>query len=299
MQQLPIETVKFSDIRLNSNGLTNGRSSVGDVSALQSSIEENGLIDPLVVWKTDDNNLVLIAGYRRHAAISNLRSEVHAEAFDDLMVGIFEGTLEEALAKNLEENVQRQNLNPADEAEAVHNLYEKVGDQTDVAKLVGMSQPWVSQRVNLYRGLIPRGLEYLRGGKVNLKEARRISRLLNHDGSPDETAQNDILDQFDTEEEVRIPDRHRQRVKTYRTKKEFEELGKALADAVSEGAITDVHNAVLSRVIAWHRCEIEMEELLFEEPEIEESEVVEEDIITVAEESAPTPTRRRIRPSAA
>lgn len=297
MQQLPIQTVKFSDIQLNTCGLTNGRTMVGDVSGLQTSIEENGLIDPLIIWKTEGEELVLIAGYRRHAAITNLRAEVHEDAFDEMMVGVFEGTLEEALAKNLEENVQRRNLNPADEAQAVNNLYEKVGDQTDVARMVGMSQPWVSQRVNLYRGLIPRGLDYLRGGKINLKEARRISQLINVDGTPDETVQNDILDKFDAEEEVRIP--VQERVKTFRNKKEFEELYKALAEATTDGTVTDTHGSALNRFITWYRCEIGMDELLFEEIDFEEPKLEEEDILTVVEEEVPVATAHRIRPPAA
>lgn len=287
MQQLELIEVEFEDIVLNSNGFTNGRTHIGDISTLKKSIEENGLMDPLVVWDSGEE-LVLVAGYRRYAALEQLREEISEESFKTLIVSLCKGNLEEALAKNIEENIQRKNLNPADEAQAVSNLYDKVGDQTTVGSMLGMSQGWVSNRVNLYKGLIPRALDYLRMEKINLTQATKLSKLVLADGSPDEHKQNKFLDSLDNEEDPQVEKPERK--KTYRTKKEFEELALTLAEAKEDGSLTDLHAATIERVVAWHRCEIDMDALLYEEVEIgEEDELTEEEIIV----EAPVQTRRR------
>ena len=292
MHQLEIKEVPFDEILLNSHGLVNGRSVVGDVTGLKRSIEDNGLMDPLVVWNPEgEETLVLIAGYRRHTAISAIRDEV-AGAFENINVSVFRGNLEEALAKNIEENVQRKNLNPADEASAVYNLYDKVQDQKQVGQMLGMSQPWVSQRVNLYKGIVPRGLDFLRSGQINLKEARNIATLLNRDGTPDEDKQNEILDAFDTGEKVKIP--KKERVKTYRTKQEFAELNAGLVEAKDEGSIDTVLATHLSAVMKWYRREIDLDSLLFDEHE-DTSEVEDEDsVVTVTDNTSSVIRRRRI-----
>jgi ParB/RepB/Spo0J family partition protein len=292
VQQLPIEEIKFTDIKIDENGMRNGRTGVEDITSLRESIETNGLMDPLIVWKTEDDKYILTAGYRRHAAISQLREEISEEAFDTIRVSIFTGTLEEALAKNLEENIQRRNLNPADEAIAVSRLYRKVGDQTDVARMLGMSQPWVSQRVNLVKGLIARGMDMLRRGSIVLKDAIALSKLLNNDGTPNEDLQNELLDALEEDEKegkVKIP--KPDRAKTYRTKKEIDELELIVVEATNDDAIDSVVSSVLKRVIAWHRCQIDSEELLFTAPSEEDaSDASEADIIDITpslEEEAP------------
>lgn len=292
MHQLEIKEVPFDEILLNSHGLVNGRSVVGDVTGLKRSIEDNGLMDPLVVWNPEgEETLVLIAGYRRHTAISAIRDEVTG-AFENINVSVFRGNLEEALAKNIEENVQRKNLNPADEAAAVYNLYDKVQDQKQVGQMLGMSQPWVSQRVNLYKGIVPRGLDFLRSGQINLKEARNIATLLNRDGTPDEDKQNEILDAFDTGEKVKIP--KKERVKSYRTKQEFAELNAGLVEAKDEGSIDTVLATHLSAVMKWYRREIDLDSLLFDEHE-DTSEVEDEDsVVTVTDNTSSVIRRRRI-----
>lgn len=268
MQQLTIQTVSFDEILLNANGLRNSRSSVGDISTLKASIEENGLIDPLVIWRPVDGTSVLLAGYRRHAAIQEIRETI-PEAFNNLSVSVFSGSLEEALAKNLEENIQRQNLNPADEAEAVCRLYEKLGDQKGVAAIIGMSQPWVSQRVNLYRGLIPQALECLRGGVINLTVARKVSRMVLEDGTPDEALQLAALEKIrgDSEEEIESGD-GKARAKTYRTKREVDELELLVSQIDDDIAVDEDHLNSVKAVIGWFRCQMESEDLLFNLAEI-------------------------------
>jgi ParB/RepB/Spo0J family partition protein len=284
MQQLPIETVPFGDIELATHGLRNGRTSLGEVGELRTSIENNGLDVPPIVWKTEDDDgepsYVLIAGYRRHAAITKIREDVFSEAFEELSVSVFSGPLEEAQGINLEENIQRKDLNPADEAEAVSDLYERVGDQTDVGKLLGKSQGWVSQRVNMYKGLIPRGMDYLRAGTINLTVAQNISKLLNEDGTPDEDAQNQALDKIDEGDEPGTRPTGAARAKTYRTKKEFAEMEHALATAEDEGVSLDpTHKAAIERCIAWQRCQIEMDALIYDQINVDDEDIGGDDFV--------------------
>lgn len=301
MQQLAITSVSIDQILLNANGLRNSRSSVGDISTLKSSIEENGLIDPLVIWRPVDGTNVLLAGYRRYAAIQEIR-ESNPDVFQNLNVSVFSGSLEEALAKNLEENIQRQNLNPADEAEAVCRLYEKLGDQKDVAAIIGMSQPWVSQRVNLYRGLIPPALECLRGGVINLTVARKISRMVFDDGTPDEGMQLTALEKIQGEAEEEIEDgTGKSRAKTYRTKREVDELELLVSQIDDDIAVDEDHLNSVKAVIGWFRCQMDSEGLLFNLAEVladaEEEEVNEETILNISGGEA-LGIKRRIRAEA-
>ena len=298
MQQLTIEEIPFEEIQLNAHGLRNSRSSVGDISTLTASIEENGLIDPMVIWRPTEGTNVLLAGYRRHAALQQIR-ENNPAAFNTLNVSVFEGSLEEALGKNLEENIQRQNLNPADEAEAVCRLYEKLGDQKEVAAIIGMSQPWVSQRLNLFRGLIPQALECLRGGVINLTVARKISRMLLQDGNPDEGAQLIALEkiQGDTADEIEAGE-GRARAKTYRTKREVDELELFVSQIDDDIAVDEQHLDSVKAVISWFRCQVDSEDLLFNMEEIlAEDDLTDENIVSVTGGEAQT-VKRRIRAEA-
>ena len=110
MDQLSIQNINFDDIKLNANGLKNGRTYVGDISELTSDISQHGLSDPMVVWETDEGEFVLTAGYRRYAAVTAIREE-SPERFETINVSIYNGDLEGAIAQNIRENIHRENRN--------------------------------------------------------------------------------------------------------------------------------------------------------------------------------------------
>lgn len=307
MRQVPHQIVKFSDIRLNHGGFTNSRTAVGDVDDLAQSISSNGLIDSPIVWLAEDGTLCLISGYRRYTAILRIR-ETDPTAFDEIDVGYFEGSLDDAMAKNFEENAHKKDLNPADECEYVTKMYDRIeragGTQTDVAKKIGFSQPWVSQKISLFRGLCKEALDALRGGVISLSMAKKISRILNPDGTPNEPEQLLILEKIRDGIEkstVKIGEA-KEKVKTSRSKAEIEELDKMLDDVEKDGLdVEPEHLKSIRSTIAWLKCRIDVDQLITgEEPEtdipVQVDSILQDNPQPVEEDEGVRPQpKRRIR----
>jgi ParB family transcriptional regulator, chromosome partitioning protein len=117
-----------------------------DEQALQEladSIREQGLLQPIVVRPIADDRYEIIAGERRWRAcqIAGLdRIPAVVKDIDD----------EAAIAIALIENLQREDLNPMEEARALHRLKEEFGlTHEQVAKAVGKSRPAVSNALRL------------------------------------------------------------------------------------------------------------------------------------------------------
>jgi len=113
------------------------------LSELAGSIKEHGIVQPVVVRPLDDGKYELIAGERRWRACQSLgMNKIPAviRNYGDL----------EAAAVALIENVQRENLNPLEEARAYKILMEDFGlTQEDVSRRVGKSRPFVGNMVRL------------------------------------------------------------------------------------------------------------------------------------------------------
>ncbi|KJS18166.1 MAG: hypothetical protein VR69_01735 [Peptococcaceae bacterium BRH_c4b] len=110
---------------------------------LSESIREHGVVQPIVVRPIGGGKYELIAGERRWRACLRLGLEkipAIIREYDDL----------EATAVALIENIQRENLNPLEEAMAYKMLMEDFGlTQEDVSKRVGKSRPFVGNMVRL------------------------------------------------------------------------------------------------------------------------------------------------------
>ncbi len=110
---------------------------------LTNSIAEQGLIEPLLARPGDEEEFILIAGERRW------RAACQAE-LEKVPVIIRNFSEEEALAVSLVENIQRENLNPLEEARAYQQLMEKQDcGQKEVARAVGKSRSAVANRLRL------------------------------------------------------------------------------------------------------------------------------------------------------
>lgn len=291
--QLDQRVLSIAQIEVNTCGYKNARTILGDVSELRKAIKEKGLLSPPVVWETTvkgKTHYVLLAGHRRLEAISQLRQEAHDAGeelpFEELTCSIYEGPLDGALTAGLVDNVQRESLNPADQAEAVHKLANQVGNQEKVGQMLGKSQPWVSNYVNLYRCLIPQALDALRHEQIKVNQAKKLAMLVNQDKTPDVAAQTAELDRLlnkeeEKQEESKDKDPPRQRAKTYRSKGEVEELRTKLAEAIQEDPGLDIqYRQHFQHFIRWFFCEVPSEEVLFstslnhepatsEEPQVE------------------------------
>jgi ParB family chromosome partitioning protein len=118
-----------------------------ELEDLTSSIRENGLLQPLVVRSAPGSadRYELIAGERRFRALTRLE---WAEA----PVMIREASDETLLVLALVENLQREALNPLEEAEGYEALAEKHGmKQAEIAKAVGKDRSTVANLVRLLK----------------------------------------------------------------------------------------------------------------------------------------------------
>ena len=140
------------------------------IKELAESIEKNGLLQPIVVRPMDGGKYQIIAGERRYRAFKKLgRTMIPAIVRD------YED--EEVDKLQLVENVQREDLNPYDEAIAYLKLKEKYGlKQDDIAKAVGKSRPYISNMTRLL-SLEDEILEMLKKGEITVSHAKLILSL--------------------------------------------------------------------------------------------------------------------------
>lgn len=142
------------------------------IAELAASIQRHGIIQPLVVEQDGSGGYRIIAGERRwRAATLAGLSEVPAI--------VKEFGREKRLEVALVENVQREDLNPIDEAEAYRQLMEATGlTQDQVAERVGKSRPAVANALRLL-GLPVDAMEALRSGAISAGHARAILSAVN------------------------------------------------------------------------------------------------------------------------
>ena len=116
-----------------------------DLAALEelaSSIKQYGLLSPIIVRKHNDQ-YIIIAGERRYRAML-LNKMTHANCIVRNQIDFRE--------ISLIENVQRENLNPLEEAEALSSLMtEKNYTQEELSKLIGKSRPYIANQLRLLR----------------------------------------------------------------------------------------------------------------------------------------------------
>ena len=139
---------------------------------LAASIREHGIIQPVIAEEAGDGRYFLIAGERRTRAarLAGLKEiPVLVRKFSD------ERKLEVALI----ENIQREDLNPVDEAEAYHALMllENLS-QEEAAARVGKSRPAVANALRLLK--LPADMrEALKNGKITPGHARALLSVVN------------------------------------------------------------------------------------------------------------------------
>lgn len=129
------------------------------LNELAQSIAEFGVIQPIIVRKTD-TGYVIVAGERRFRA-----SQLAGLEKIPVIIREFEDLDYEKVA--IIENVQRVDLNPIDEAHAYKSIIDNYSiTQEELAKTIGKSRPYVSNTMRLLK-LDPRVLEMLRTGQLS------------------------------------------------------------------------------------------------------------------------------------
>jgi ParB family transcriptional regulator, chromosome partitioning protein len=110
---------------------------------LAESIAAQGVIQPIIVRPVENDRYELIAGERRWRAAQQA-------GLDEIPVVIKEVTEEAAMAMGLIENIQREDLNPLEEASALNRLLNEFGlTHQEVAKAVGKSRTTVTNLMRL------------------------------------------------------------------------------------------------------------------------------------------------------
>lgn len=141
-----------------------------ELQALADSITVHGVIQPLTVRALSSGYYQIIAGERRWRAarLANL---------SEIPVVVIEADDKKAMELALIENLQRQDLNPVEEALGYQSLIEEYGlTQEEAAGRVGKSRPAVANSLRLL-GLCPQVLEKLKSGELTAGHARAILTL--------------------------------------------------------------------------------------------------------------------------
>ncbi|MGI5330946.1 ParB/RepB/Spo0J family partition protein [Actinomadura nitritigenes] len=164
----------------------NPRADMGELQETAESLLGKGQIQPLTIVTRQaflkahpgqesalgSASYVVLDGNRRLAAarLAGLE-ELRVDVNDDL-AGSGTDLLEAALVANL----HRKDLTPLEEAETLAGLVQVQGSQREVARKIGKSHVWVSQRLALLE-LKPELKAQLAAGDLTVEEARRIGKL--------------------------------------------------------------------------------------------------------------------------
>jgi ParB family chromosome partitioning protein len=142
------------------------------IQELSASFAKHGVLQPVLVQPREDHYELLIGARRlmaaRRAGLETIPALVLEEALKP----------DEAIEARLIENLQREGLDPLDEAEAYQALKEMGYSLTAIGKRLGKSRPYISQRVKLLK-LHPKLREAVRHQTITPDHAHTLMRLKN------------------------------------------------------------------------------------------------------------------------
>lgn len=165
-----ISTLRISEIEPNKN---QPRKSFNNetLKQLADSIREHGVLQPLIVRSIASGDYMIIAGERRwRAAKMAGLSEIPVLIRDDL-------SEEQAMQIAMIENLQRENLNPIEEALGYKELIDKFGmTQDKLAQVLGKSRSSVANSLGLLS--LPNGVqELLRNGSLSAGHCKALKKV--------------------------------------------------------------------------------------------------------------------------
>ncbi len=141
-----------------------------ELQALADSIRIHGVIQPLTVRPLDSGYYQIVAGERRWRA-SRLAG------LSEIPAVIIEADDKKAMELALIENLQRQDLNPIEEALGYESLIQEYGlTQEEASQRVGKSRSAIANALRLL-GLSPAVLEQVRTGALSAGHARAVLSL--------------------------------------------------------------------------------------------------------------------------
>jgi len=139
------------------------------IKELCNSIQEKGFLQPILVRKKGQD-YELIAGERRLRAAKLLNLK-------EIPAIIRQVNDEESLELSLIENIQRQDLNPIEEAKAFQYLIDKFGlTQEQIAQIIGKSRVTVTNILRLLK-LPPEIQEEIKKGRISFAQGRLLLEI--------------------------------------------------------------------------------------------------------------------------
>jgi len=143
---------------------------VEKLSELAASIKEHGILQPLIVTEPAGGCYTIIAGERRWRAAQS----IGLVQIPCIMRTMAQQQLQEL---SLIENIQRENLQPLEEAQAYRDLLDQYNyTQEALAARLGKSRPHIANTLRLLT-LAPQFKELLQQGKLSAGHARAILAL--------------------------------------------------------------------------------------------------------------------------
>ena len=139
------------------------------IQELSQSIKENGLIQPIIVRKSPVLGYEILAGERRY------RASIVA-GLSEVPVIVKQLSDQDMMLHSIIENLQRENLNPIEEAKAYQSLIDKGFTHTEIAEKMGKSRPYITNLVRLL-GLPKHILTEVESGKLSQAHARLLIQL--------------------------------------------------------------------------------------------------------------------------
>lgn len=141
------------------------------IKELADSIKEKGILQPVVVTQKSENEYELICGERRYRAATLCELEAIPAVIKDLAGHDF---LEWALI----ENIQRQDLNPLEEADAYRRLAdERMLSHEEIAKRLGKSRAVITNTLRLLK--LPEDIrDYIADGSLSAGHARALLGMM-------------------------------------------------------------------------------------------------------------------------
>jgi len=140
---------------------------------LADSIKEHGLIQPIVLRKAE-RGYEIVAGERRWRAARLIGLKEIPSIVKAL-------TDEENMLLAIIENMQREDLNPIEEAEGIQQMIDTYGlTQEQVSKSVGKSRPYITNSLRLLK-LSDRVKDLTAGGKLSMGHARALAAIGDED----------------------------------------------------------------------------------------------------------------------
>ena len=136
---------------------------------LAQSIKENGVIQPIIVRQSPVIGYEILAGERRYrasllAGLTSIPAVVKQLSDQEMMI------------QSIIENLQRENLNPIEEARAYESLVEKGFTHAEIADKMGKSRPYISNSIRLL-SLPEQILSEVENGKLSQAHARSLVGL--------------------------------------------------------------------------------------------------------------------------